>query len=305
MTSHLPLLICVVGPTAIGKTSLAIALAEAFETEIISADSRQFYKEMTIGTAVPSSEELAVAKHHFIQNKSIFDAFNVGDFEKEALQCLAAIFQKNQVAILVGGSGLYVDSVVRGLDIFPDVAPDIRTALNIALVENGIESLQKELKSIDPTYYDKADIQNPHRVIRALEIYRASGQPFSSFLNQGAAKRNFKTIYIGLDADRETIYDRINQRVDQMFSEGLLAEAKLLYPHKELNALQTVGYRELFAHFDGTLSLNEAVSEIKKNTRRFAKRQGTWFRKNEQIEWFNFETDPAEIVSHIKTKNAL
>jgi tRNA dimethylallyltransferase len=177
--------------------------------------------------------------------------------------------------------------------------------LNVALDENGIESLQKELKKVDPTYYEKADIKNPHRIIRALEIYRASGKPFSSFLNQGVAKRNFKTIYIGLDAARETIYDRINKRVDQMISEGLLEEAKQLYPNKELNALQTVGYRELFAYFDGTLSLDEVVSEIKKNTRRFAKRQGTWFRKNDQIEWFNYETEPAEIVRHIKTKNAL
>ncbi|MFT5102813.1 MAG: tRNA dimethylallyltransferase [Candidatus Latescibacterota bacterium] len=305
MTSSLPLLICVVGPTAIGKTKLAIALAEVFETEIISADSRQFFKEMTVGTAVPSLEELKAAKHHFIQNKSIFDSFSVGDFEKEALQCLESLFQKNPVAILVGGSGLYVDSIVRGLDSFPDVSNEIREALNMELASNGIASLQQELKGIDPTYYEKVDIQNPHRIIRALEIYRASGKPYSSFLNQGAAKRNFKTIYIGLSADRETIYERINQRVDQIISEGLLAEAKKLYPHKELNALQTVGYRELFAHFDGTLSLDAAISEIKKNTRRFAKRQGTWFRKNEQIEWFDFKTEPSEIARHIKTKNAL
>ena len=305
MTTQLPLLICVVGPTAIGKTRLAIALAEAFETEIISADSRQFFKEMTIGTAVPSSEELAAAKHHFIQDKSVFDAFSVGDFEKEALQCLQVLFQKNKVVILVGGSGLYVDSVVSGLDTFPDVSPDIRAALNVELDDNGIESLQNELKRVDPAYFEKADIHNPHRIIRALEIYRGSGKPFSSFLNQAAAKRNFKTIYIGLDADRETIYDRINKRVDQMISEGLLAEAKLLYPHKELNALQTVGYRELFAHIDGTTSLDEAISEIKKNTRRFAKRQGTWFRKNKKIEWFDFKTEPEEIVRYIKTKNAL
>ena len=305
MTPRLPLLICVVGPTAIGKTSLAIALAEAFETEIISADSRQFFKEMTIGTAVPSPEELAAAKHHFIQNKSVFDTFSVGDFEKEALQCLEVLFQKNKVAILVGGSGLYVDSVVSGLDTFPDVSPDIRAALNDEFASKGIAQLQEELKRVDPTYYEKADIYNAHRIIRALEVYRSSGKPFSSFLNQGAAKRNFETIYIGLDADRATIYERINQRVDQMISEGLLAEAKLLYPHKELNALQTVGYREMFAHFDGILSLNEAISEIKKNTRRFAKRQGTWFRKNEQIEWFDFKTEPEEVILHIKTKNAL
>lgn len=301
----MPQLICVVGPTAIGKTRLAITLAQAFEAEIISADSRQFFKEMTLGTAVPSSEELNAAKHHFIQNKSIFDTFSVGDFEKEALALLESLFSKNNVVILVGGSGLYVDSVVRGLDTFPEVDPEIRKLLNVELAADGITPLQQELKEVDPLYYENADIQNPHRVIRALEIFRSVGKPFSSFLNQGASKRNFETTYVGIDATREIIYERINKRVDIMISEGLVAEARLLYPNRALNALQTVGYRELFTFFDGTCSLEEAISEIKKNTRRFAKRQGTWFRKNNQIKWFNFETDPEEIVRYIKTKNAL
>lgn len=297
-----PLLICVVGPTAIGKTSLAIAIATAFSTEILSADSRQFYKEMRIGTAVPSSEELSEAKHHFIQNKSIHNNYSVGDFEKEALQLLEELFLKHSVMVMVGGSGLYVDAVVRGLDKFPDVASGIREQLNEELESNGIEILQKELKEVDPDYFQKADIHNPHRVIRALEIFRSSGKPYTSFLKKEANNRSFDTLYIGLTAQREQIYDRINQRVDIMVAEGLLEEAKDLHTFKDLNALQTVGYRELFQHFEGVLSKEEAIAEIKKNTRRFAKRQGTWFRKNEQIHWFDYSLDPSEIISFIKEK---
>lgn len=297
-------LIFVVGPTAIGKTSLAINLSNTFSTEIISADSRQFYKEMTIGTAVPSNEELKAARHHFIQNISIFDDYSVGDFEKDALISLDNIFKNNEVAIMVGGSGLYVDAVVKGLDKFPTVSPDIRKKLNAELEETGIEVLQKELKEKDPFYYEKVDVHNPHRLVRALEIYRGTGKPFSSFLKQGSTKRNFRTIFIGLTAERETIYSRINKRVDQMMANGLLHEAKNLYPHKKLNALQTVGYRELFDYFDGKLTKEEAISEIKKNTRRFAKRQTTWFNKNEHIHWFDYRTDFATITDFIKEKNA-
>jgi len=297
-----PLLICVVGPTAIGKTSLAIAIAKAFSTEILSADSRQFYKEMKIGTAVPSSEELAAVTHHFIQNKSIFDNYSVGDFEKEALLLLDRLFLKHKVVVMVGGSGLYVDAVVKGLDVFPEVTKGIREQLNLELDLNGIEFLQKELEEVDPDYFQKADIHNPHRVIRALEIFRSTNKPFSSYLKNKNNKRSFDTIYIGLTAEREIIYDRINQRVDIMIAEGLLDEANKLLPNKTLNALQTVGYRELFQHFEGTLSREEAIAEIKKNTRRFAKRQGTWFRKNEDIHWFDYAKDPSEIVTFIKQK---
>ncbi|MGO3182235.1 MAG: tRNA (adenosine(37)-N6)-dimethylallyltransferase MiaA [Aequorivita sp.] len=297
-------LICVVGPTAIGKTALAIKLADFFSTEIISADSRQFYKEMTIGTAVPSKEELKAAQHHFIQNISIYDEYSVGDFERDALITLDNIFKDNPVAIMVGGSGLYVDAVVKGLDKFPEVSSDVRKQLNAELAENGIEALQEELKVKDPSYYEKVDIHNPHRLIRALEICRGSGKPYSSFLKRESARRNFETIFIGLTAERETIYSRINKRVDQMIVNGLLEEAESLYPHKELNALQTVGYRELFQYFDEKLTKEEAISEIKKNTRRFSKRQNTWFKKNENIHWFDYQTDFANIAAFIKEKNA-
>lgn len=293
-------LICVVGPTAIGKTSLAIGLANAFSTEIVSADSRQFYKEMSIGTAVPSEEELASAKHHFIQNISIFDDYSVGNFERDALTCLDTIFANNATAILVGGSGLYIDAVVKGLDTFPEVPVNIRTQLNLELEETGINGLQKELKEKDPLYFEKVDIQNPHRLVRALEICRSSGKPYSSFLNRESDKRNFKTIFIGLTAEREMIYTRINQRVDKMIEDGLLEEVKNLYDHKNRNALQTVGFRELFDYMDGKLSKEEAISEIKKNTRRFAKRQTTWFKKNEAINWFDYQTDFEIIRDFIK-----
>lgn len=303
--SKKPLLICVVGATAIGKTSLSIALATAFNTEIISADSRQFYSSMNIGTAVPSAQELEAAPHHFIQHKSIFDSYNVGDFEREALLKLDTLFSKKSTAILVGGSGLYVDAVVNGLDHFPDIDKQIREALNTQLDNDGLAFLQQELMRVDPLYYKTMDTENPRRVIRALEIYRATGKPYSSFLKDRAANRNFKTLYVGLTAERPIVYQRINKRVDIMLENGLLEEVKQLRAHKDLNALQTVGYRELFQYFDGTLTLEKAVEEIKKNTRRFAKRQGTWFRKNQQIHWFDYTSKSDDIVRFIKEKNAL
>lgn len=303
--SKKPLLICVVGATAIGKTSLSITLATAFNTEIISADSRQFYSSMNIGTAVPSPKELAAAPHHFIQHKSIFDSYSVGDFEREALLKLDTLFSKKSTAILVGGSGLYVDAVVNGLDHFPDIDKQIRETLNTQLDTNGIVFLQQELMQVDPLYFKTMDTENPRRVIRALEIYRATGKPYSSFLKAKAANRNFETLYIGLTAERPIVYQRINKRVDIMLENGLLEEVQHLLPHKDLNALQTVGYRELFQYFEGTLTLEKAVEEIKKNTRRFAKRQGTWFRKNQQIHWFDYTSKTDDIVNFIKEKNAL
>jgi tRNA dimethylallyltransferase len=291
-------LISVVGPTAIGKTKLAIELAKHYKTEIISADSRQFFKEMKIGTAVPSEEELAQAPHHFIQHISIKDTYSVGDFEKDTIELLSNIFKKNDIVILVGGSGLYVDAITKGLDHFPQVAPEVRVNLNKRLEEEGIESLQKELEELDSEYYKKVDIHNPHRLIRALEICIGTGKPYSSFLNKDKGNRPFKNITVGIEADREIIYDRINQRVDIMIEEGLVKEAKGLLKNRKLNALQTVGYRELFNYFDGEWTLDFAISEIKKNTRRFAKRQLTWFRKNETILWVDFN----ETVSTILTK---
>jgi tRNA dimethylallyltransferase len=293
-------LITVVGPTAIGKTALSIQLANYFNTEIISCDSRQFYKEMRIGTAVPSNEELNGATHHFIQNRSIFEDYSVGEFERDALKTLDELFKKHDVVIMVGGSGLYVDAVINGLDYFPDVDPAIREQLNLELESKGISHLQKQLKELDIETYNAIAIDNPHRVIRALEVCIGTGLPYSSFKNKPKAKRNFTSLKVGLDADREIIYDRINRRVDIMVQDGLIDEAKKLYPHKNLNALQTVGYRELFSAFNNEISQEFAIEEIKKNTRRFAKRQLTWFRKDQSIHWFDYMTDFETISKTLK-----
>tara|TARA_R110002050_G_scaffold300836_1_gene473991 strand:- start:3452 stop:4348 length:897 start_codon:yes stop_codon:yes gene_type:complete len=292
-------LISIVGPTAIGKTALSIKLANYFNTEIISADSRQFFKEMQIGTAAPSKEELAAAKHHFIHHKSIQDDYNVGTFEKDALHCLNTLFTKHDVVIMVGGSGLYVDAVTNGLDNFPKVDSNIRENLNNDLVSKGLPYLQNTLKKLDITSYNTIAIDNPKRVIRALEICIGSGTPYSSFLNKGKEKRNFKTITVGLTAERETIYNRINKRVDIMMQAGQLEEVKSLVEHQNLNALNTVGYKELFNFLNGEWTLDFAVSEIKKNTRRFAKRQLTWFRRNELTLWFDYETDVEVIIEQL------
>lgn len=292
--------ISVVGATAIGKTALSIQLAKHFNTEIISCDSRQFYKEMSIGTAVPSVEELAAAKHHFIQNRSIFDNYSVGQFEKDALKKITELFTKHQVVIMVGGSGLYANAVINGLDYFPEVDQEIRTNLNLQLKNNGIETLQNQLKELDIDSYNSIEIDNPHRLIRALEICIGTGKTYSEFKNKPKAPRNFKTIKVGLTADREIMYERINKRVDIMMQEGLLEEAKKLYVNKDLNALQTVGYRELFEYFEGKYSLEFAIEEIKKNTRRFAKRQVTWNKKDTEINWFNFEDNLVTIIAEIE-----
>ncbi len=293
------ILIVVVGPTAIGKTSLAILLAKHFHTEIISADSRQFYREMGIGTAVPSEEELRSAPHHLIQHKSIFEPYSVGDFQREALNLLERLFDSHDILILVGGSGLYVDALVHGLDEFPKVDPGIREALGHRLRQEGLESLQRELLQRDPEYYHKVDLGNPHRLIRALEISIGTQRPYSSFLGQSKPERPFKALYIGLEAPRENLYQRIDARVDGMMESGLLGEAGKLYPHRQLNALQTVGYKELFEYLDGNCSLETAVSEIKKNSRRYAKRQLTWLRKNKNILWVEYDTRPNTILERL------
>ncbi|WNH10990.1 tRNA (adenosine(37)-N6)-dimethylallyltransferase MiaA [Thalassobellus suaedae] len=282
-----------------GKTALSIKLANYFNTKIISADSRQFFKEMQIGTAAPSKEELAAAKHHFIHHKSIHDHYNVGAFEKDALICLNTLFKTHNVVIMVGGSGLYVDAVTNGLDNFPKVDASIRENLNNDLISKGLPYLQNKLKELDITSYNTIAIDNPQRVIRALEICIGSGKPYSSFLNKGKAKRNFKTITIGLTAERETIYNRINKRVDIMMQAGQLDEVKSLIEYQNLNALNTVGYKELFNFLNGEWTLDFAVSEIKKNTRRFAKRQLTWFKRNEQTLWFDYETDVDAIIKQL------
>ncbi len=299
-------LITIIGPTAIGKTSLSIALAQHFGCAIISCDSRQFFKEMRIGTAVPSSDELAAATHHFIQNKSIFENYTVGDFEKEAIVKLNELYQSNDFVILVGGSGLYVDAILKGFDAFPDIDAVVREEVTANYEKYGISYLQEQLELLDSNYFQKISLenpqtlQNPQRMMRFVEVCIGTGKPYSSFLNQNKNNRDFTPIIIGLEAERNVMYDRINQRVDIMMNEGLLAEAEQLYTHKELNALQTVGYRELFSYFDGECTLNFAIEEIKKNTRRFSKRQLTWFKRTENAKWFDYLTDRNEIIAFIK-----
>jgi tRNA dimethylallyltransferase len=301
-------LITIIGPTAIGKTSLSIVLANYFKCEIISCDSRQFFKEMTIGTAVPSKSELETVKHHFIQNKSIFENYTVGDFEKEAITKLDELFLTNDYAIVVGGSGLYVDAILKGFDEFPEIDASVRATINTNYEKLGIGYLQQNLEVLDPNYYKTLSIenpqtlQNPQRMMRFVEVCIGSGKPYSSFINQKQNSRTFTPILIGLEADRKIIYNRINQRVDLMINDGLLAEAKTLFPNKELNALQTVGYRELFSYFDREISLEFAIEEIKKNTRRFSKRQLTWFKRNENTKWFDFETPYETVVAYINSK---
>ena len=294
-----PTLIAIIGPTAIGKTALSIKLAKHFQTEIISADSRQFYKEMSIGTAVPSTEELAQAKHHFIQHISVTNSYTVGDFEKEALNKLDELFNTHEVAIMVGGSGLYVDAVTKGLDDFPEIDTQIRAKLNEELHSKGLVYLQEQLKELDIEAFQTIAIDNPRRVIRALEVCLQTKKPYSSFLRKKENKRPFNTVYIGLTADREIIYNRINQRVDNMIQDGLLEEVETLLSKQGLNALETVGYKELFSYFNKEWPLDFAISEIKKNTRRFAKRQLTWYRKNESVKWFDYLTPVEEITTYI------
>ena len=295
-------LISIVGPTGIGKTALSIQLAEHFNSSIISFDSRQFYKEMSIGTAVPNEFELNAAQHYFIQNRSIFEDYNVGAFENDALLKLGTLFTENPIQIAVGGSGLYLDALLKGLDNFPKVNSNIRTKLNIELETNGIEKLQNQLKKLDILTYNSINLENPQRIVRALEICIGTGKPFSSFKNKPKKPRNFHSIKIGLEAEREIVYNRINMRVDTMMKNGLLDEAKELYQHRNLNALQTVGYKELFSHLDGNFTREFAISEIKKNTRRFAKRQGTWFKKDTNTSWFDYQADTNTIIDQISDK---
>jgi tRNA dimethylallyltransferase len=292
-------LISIVGPTGIGKTALSIQLAKHYNTEIISADSRQFFKELQIGTAAPNEEELAQVKHHFIHHKSIEDKYSVGAFEKEAITHLDKLFQSHNTIVMVGGSGLYVDAITKGLDHFPDVDATIRVSLNKKLKTEGLQTLQHQLRGLDIDSYKTIAIDNPHRIIRALEICIGSGQPYSSFLNKEKTTRNFKVITIGLTANREIIYKRINQRVDIMMNEGLLDEVKVLLSKQHLNALNTVGYKELFKFLNEEWTLDFAVSEIKKHTRRFAKRQITWFKRDQNTKWFDNKSNLDDIIKVI------
>jgi len=295
-TKHL---ISIIGPTAIGKTSLAIALSKKYSAPILSSDSRQFYKEMHIGTAVPSEEELSAAPHFFIQHKSIEDNYSVGDFEREAMAFLNNHFLKNDVAIMVGGSGLYTDAVCKGLDKFPEVPNHIRADLNESLAHFGLEKLTNKLKELDPKTFHQIAIDNPVRVIRALEVCLASGKPYSSFLNQPKKKRLFLVHTINISAPRDTLYERINLRVDLMIKNGLEEEVWGLFDQKKLNALNTVGYKELFNYMEGKITRETAIEEIKKNTRRFAKRQLTWNRKNTEALVVNYQNALEESMTYL------
>ena len=275
-----PKLLYIAGPTASGKTSLAIALAKHFKTEIISCDSRQFYREMNIGTAVPTAEELKQVPHHFVQHLSIHDPYSVGDYTRDALALLPQLFQAHEVVIMVGGSGMYADAVMYGLDEFPEVDPAIRPQLTAIYQQEGIEVLQDLLREHDIRHYHIVDKQNPHRLIRALEISLSAGKPYSSFLGKKQIPDFFTAKTVVIDWEREQLYERINQRVDLMVEAGLEEEARGLLEHQQLNALQTVGYREWFSHFNGQWDREKAIEEIKKNSRRYAKRQTTWFRRS-------------------------
>ena len=279
-------LIVVAGPTAIGKTTFSIKLAKHYKTEILSADSRQFYSEMRIGTAYPEPEELAAVKHHFIGNLSIKDEYNVARYEAEALALLDELFLKHDVVILSGGSGLYIDAICKGIDELPDHDPGLRQKLKEELEQKGIEVFGEKLKELDPEYYEVVDLNNPNRLLRALEVCLQTGETYTSLRKNTSKSRSFNIIRIALNTERELLFQRISERVDKMMEKGLSAEAGSLLPFRERNALNTVGYKELFAYFDGDVSLERAVENIKTNTRRYAKRQLSWLKRDEEIHWF-------------------
>ncbi len=292
-----------VGPTAVGKTNLCLKLAKKFKTEIISCDSRQFYREMNLGTAKPSDEEMKEVPHHFINSLSIEDRYDVRKFEEEAIHLIDQLFSSHQVVIMTGGSGLFADAVVKGLDDIPEVAPEIRQEIIRELEKNGLEWLQQQVESADPEYFSMVDRQNPQRLMRALEIFRGTGLKFSSFRVKKSALRNFKTIKIGLTRDRDELYQRIDLRMDQMIEKGLFSEAETFFPKKHLNALQTVGYSEIFGFLEGKYDRIEAIRLLKRNSRRYAKRQLTWFRKDLEIYWFHPDHEK-EILSWIESQIA-
>lgn len=292
-------LVVVAGPTGIGKSTLAIQIAEYFKCEIISCDSRQIFKELTIGTAIPSTSELRKVKHHFIHSHSVFDNYNASRYETEAIESIEQQFNENDLILLVGGSMLYIDAICKGIDIMPDADSEIRENLKNEFENNGIESLRIQLKKLDPQYYTTVDLKNHVRLIHALEICLTTGKPYSSFLTNPLKKRSFSILKIGLDCDRKELHNRINKRVDVMIKSGLEKEARLLYPHKNLTALNTVGYKELFSFFEGNISFAQAVELIKRNSRRYARKQLTWFRSDSEMNWFQ-PNQKNEIIEFIE-----
>ena len=291
-------LIYIAGPTCIGKTSLSIEIAKRLETEIISCDSRQFYKELKIGTSPPSREQLKEINHHFIHNKSLLDEYSVGDYEEDAISTISNIFKNNNYIIIVGGSGLYADSVLYGIDEIPKVPIDIRNKLNIDFKTKGLVYLQKRLKEVDPEYYKSVDLKNPNRLIRGIGVYEVSGKRISSLWTNTKKSREFKSIIILMKSNRDELYKRINLRVDEMIKNGLEEEVYLLKKFKGCNALNTVGYKEFFSYFDEELSREEAINKIKKNTRNYAKRQITWFKKYKNV----IEYDIEDSIDHLLNK---
>jgi len=292
-------LIVLTGPTGIGKTSVGINIAQHFSTEIVSSDSRQIFKELCIGTAVPEKHELEAVKHHFIQTYSITENYNASRYETEALALLEKLFEKKEIVVMVGGSMLYIDAICKGIDIMPDADPEIRASLKKQLEEDGLESLRLQLKTLDPDYYKTVDLKNPNRIIHALEISIQTGKPFSSFRSNQNKERPFNILKIALNCDRAILHNRINLRVDKMDEAGLEQEARNVYPQKDLTSLKTVGYRELFAYFDGEITREKAFELIKRNSRRYAKKQITWFRKDENVTWFE-PTQTDEIIQFMK-----
>ncbi|MFZ4401031.1 MAG: tRNA (adenosine(37)-N6)-dimethylallyltransferase MiaA [Bacteroidales bacterium] len=293
-------LIVIIGPTAVGKTDLAIKVARQFDTEIISADSRQFFRELSIGVASPSPEELLAAKHHFIGNLSINVDYNVSKYETEALQCLEEIFTTKDMAVLVGGSGLYIDAVCKGIDELPDPEITLREDIKQLFANEGIDALRSQLRILDPVYYNEVDLANPKRLMRAIEVCLTTGKTFSSLRIHQHSPRSFNIIKIGLNRERELLYSNINNRVDLMIEMGLIEEVKSLLPYKDFNALNTVGYKEIFAFLEGKYSQESAIEKIKINSRRYAKRQLTWFRRYEDIKWFDANS-VMEIISYLNS----
>ena len=291
-------LFIILGPTASGKTALSIELAKKLNTEIISCDSRQFYKELKIGAAPPSKEQLQKIKHHFIQHLSIKENYNIGRFEEDSIKKISSLFKIYDNLILVGGSGLYIDAICNGLDNIPQTPQEIRDRINNEFSEKGINWLQEKVKKIDLDFYQKSDISNPQRLKRCLEVYQNTGKKIKKKKKKKKKKRDFKIIKIGISIEREKLYNRINQRVDQMIKNGLIDEAKKLFQHQKLNALNTVGYKELFDFFDNKTDLETAVEDIKKNSRRLSKRQMTWFKRDKQINWFKINKEN-EIIKFI------
>lgn len=291
-------LIVVLGPTGVGKSDVSIKLAKYYNSEIISADSRQIFRELNVGTAVPSPEDLNLVPHHFIHTKSILDYYNVSEYETEVLTLLSELFSSKNPLILAGGSMMYIDTICRGIDDIPTVDPLIRNEVIFWYKDNGIEALRQRLLKIDPEYYHIVDLNNPKRMLHAVEIHQMTGNPITSFRKNTVKVRPFRILKIGINQDRKILYDRINQRVDRMMNVGLLEEVKAVYSYRNLNSLNTVGYKELFSYLDGDCSIDEAVDLIKRNTRKYARKQLTWFRRDQEIKWFEPE-QIQEIISYI------